>query len=217
MVSQENALRESGDASSPPPRRPDEPDEAFFLDMHPGRSSAVQLPLGGGGGDTARFDAVVVDAPKAKAASAVQDCSVFIVPQVRGHHVTDGRLLTGRVPTHGAHCMKARSRASRRQICIFDTALAHVPSAQAAASTCSVAGSAQGREHEWMFASEEGQAQVAASCRSRRTVLVSMRRGQQYGDVDALKACSQPFENLCFGAERSWASFRLPLTARLRR
>ena len=40
-----------------------------------------------------------------------------------------------------------------------------------------------------MFASAEGQAQVAASCRSRRTVLVSMRRGQQYGDVDALKAC----------------------------
>ena len=47
----------------------------------------------------------------------------------------------------------------------------------------------QGREHEWMFASEEGQAQVAASCRSRRAILVSMRRGQQYGDISALKAC----------------------------
>ena len=47
--------------------------------------------------------------------------------------------------------------------------------------------SAQGREHEWMFASEEGRAQVAASCRSRRTILISMRRGQQYGDLDALK------------------------------
>ena len=52
----------------------------------------------------------------------------------------------------------------------------------------------QGREHEWMFASEEGQAQVAASCRSCRTVLVSMRRGQRYGNIDALKVCSQRSE-----------------------
>ena len=93
MVAQENALRESGDALGPPMRRPDEPDEAFFLDMHPGRSSTVQLPLGGG--NAARFDAVVVDAPKATAASAVQDCSVFIVPQVQGLHVTDDSSSQG--------------------------------------------------------------------------------------------------------------------------
>ena len=103
MVAQENALRESGDAAGLPPRRHDEPDEAFFLDMRPGRSSSVQMPLGGSGG-TARFDAVVVDAPKATAAAAVQDCSVFIVPQVREHHAADGRpfkMLRGMC--HAAH------------------------------------------------------------------------------------------------------------------
>jgi hypothetical protein len=51
-------------------------------------------------------------------------------------------------------------------------------------------GPSQGREHEWMFASEEGRGQVAASCRSRRTILVSMRRSQQYGDVEVLKVCA---------------------------
>jgi len=108
MVAAENALRESSDASGPPPpRRPEEPAEAFFLDMRPGRSSTVQLPLGAGNG-TARFDAVVVDAPKATAASAVQDCSVFIVPQVRHHNATDGSLVTVRAPVQGVHCVSAR-------------------------------------------------------------------------------------------------------------
>ena len=50
----------------------------------------------------------------------------------------------------------------------------------------------QGREQEWMFGAEEGQWQVAASCRSQRVVLVSLRRGLAYGDLDAIKAELSP-------------------------
>jgi hypothetical protein len=46
---------------------------------------------------------------------------------------------------------------------------------------------AQGREHEWLFASEEGQRQLAGACASRRVVVVAMARGQQYGDLAALQ------------------------------
>ena len=107
MVTQENALRESGNATGPPASRPDEPGEAFFLDMRPGRCSTVQLPLGGGG-STARFDAAVVDAPKVTAASAVQDCSVFIVPQVREQHARSGMKAFGWPQRHGAQCSTSK-------------------------------------------------------------------------------------------------------------
>ena len=80
MVTNENALREHGVAPSIRRRRA-EPDEAYFLQVRPGRSTAVPLPLGYDDAG-ARFDAVVVDAPKAQAQRAVQECSVFIVPQV---------------------------------------------------------------------------------------------------------------------------------------
>ena len=82
MVAEENALRKSGGATGPAPRQPDGPDEAFFLDARPGRRFSVTLPLGGDS-SKARFDAVVVDAPAETAETAAQDCSVFIVPQVR--------------------------------------------------------------------------------------------------------------------------------------
>ena len=74
----------------------------------------------------------------------------------------------------------------------------------------------QGREHEWMFASEEGQAQVAASCRSRRTILVSMRRGQQYGGIAALKV--RLLRSCCGGCDVcSGLGLRVNLTSTLTR
>lgn len=60
----------------------------------------------------------------------------------------------------------------------------------------------QGREHEWLFASEEGQRQLAAGCASRRVIIVSLARGQQCGDLAALQVGSAPpsaiaFANFC--------------------
>ncbi len=48
----------------------------------------------------------------------------------------------------------------------------------------------QGREHEWLFASEEGQKQVAAGCASRRVIIVSLGRSQHFGDLAALQVIS---------------------------
>ena len=50
----------------------------------------------------------------------------------------------------------------------------------------------QGREHEWMFRAEEGQWQVAESCRAQRVIIISLRRGEVYGDMNAIKAELSP-------------------------
>ena len=84
MVTEENALRKRGADAAPARRIGAEMDESSFLQLRPGRSTTVLLPLGHDDTD-ARFDAVVADAPKAQAQTAVQECSVFIVPQVRGY------------------------------------------------------------------------------------------------------------------------------------
>ena len=46
----------------------------------------------------------------------------------------------------------------------------------------------QGREHEWLFASEAGQQQVAASCAAKRLILVTLNRGHTFGDSAAVQA-----------------------------
>lgn len=50
----------------------------------------------------------------------------------------------------------------------------------------------QGREHEWLFASSEGQMQVAQGCSARRVVIVSFNRGHQYGSLKAVQAELSP-------------------------
>lgn len=44
----------------------------------------------------------------------------------------------------------------------------------------------QGREHEWLFASVEGQWAVAADCKSKRTVLVILNRGHTFKGTAAV-------------------------------
>ena len=50
----------------------------------------------------------------------------------------------------------------------------------------------QGRESEWLFASEEGQWQVAGQCGCRRVILVSLSRGHTFGPTAAVQAELSP-------------------------
>ncbi len=44
----------------------------------------------------------------------------------------------------------------------------------------------QGREQEWLFASEEGRWQVAGECLSRRVIFVTLNRGHTFKGVQAV-------------------------------
>ncbi|KAM6218573.1 eEF1A lysine and N-terminal methyltransferase isoform 1-T1 [Rhynchocyon petersi] len=46
----------------------------------------------------------------------------------------------------------------------------------------------QGRETEWLFSTEEGRKQLAASAGFRRLVTVALHRGQQYEGMDSIQA-----------------------------
>lgn len=50
----------------------------------------------------------------------------------------------------------------------------------------------QGREHEWLFASPEGQVQVAQGCSARRVIIVSFSRGHDYGSLKAVQTELSP-------------------------
>ncbi len=41
----------------------------------------------------------------------------------------------------------------------------------------------QGREHDWLFGSEEGQWQVAEQCRAARLILLSLNRGHHFASL----------------------------------
>lgn len=45
---------------------------------------------------------------------------------------------------------------------------------------------AQGRESDWLFATEEGQWQVAGECGAHRIILVTLGRGHVYGGVTSV-------------------------------
>lgn len=44
----------------------------------------------------------------------------------------------------------------------------------------------QGREHEWLFATVEGQWAVAADCRAKRVILVILNRGHTFKGTAAV-------------------------------
>ena len=50
----------------------------------------------------------------------------------------------------------------------------------------------QGREHEWLFANEEGQQQLAANCSAQRLVIVCLGRGHAFGTSPAVQAELSP-------------------------
>lgn len=52
--------------------------------------------------------------------------------------------------------------------------------------------SVQGREHEWLFASPEGQGQVAQGCSAKRVIVVSLNRGHLFGSLKAVQAELSP-------------------------
>lgn len=52
--------------------------------------------------------------------------------------------------------------------------------------------SVQGREHEWLFASPEGQAQVAQGCSAKRVIVVSLNRGHFFGSLKEVQAELSP-------------------------
>ena len=50
----------------------------------------------------------------------------------------------------------------------------------------------QGRESEWLFASEEGQGQVAGQCSCRRLILVALGRGHHFSTSAAVQSELSP-------------------------
>ena len=50
----------------------------------------------------------------------------------------------------------------------------------------------QGREHAWLFASGEGQGQVAQGCSARRVIVVSLNRGHTFGSLKAVQGELSP-------------------------
>ncbi len=58
--------------------------------------------------------------------------------------------------------------------------------------SCAVFLVPQGREHEWLFSSEEGRWELLAGCSVTRLVVVSLERGQDYGDMAAIQAELSP-------------------------
>lgn len=50
----------------------------------------------------------------------------------------------------------------------------------------------QGREHEWLFASAEGQGQVAQGCSAKRVIVVSLNRGHTFGSLKAVQGELSP-------------------------
>lgn len=55
----------------------------------------------------------------------------------------------------------------------------------------------QGREHEWMFTSSEGQRQLAAACASKRLIVVSLSRGHSFPPLPALQVGTACNEHAC--------------------
>lgn len=94
IVEAENESRTSGHTLPPQTLAPQQqlvPDAVYFLDLHPGTRTELVLPLHQAsqtlsakksGALVGRFDAVVLDAAEEMAHAAIQECSVFIVPQV---------------------------------------------------------------------------------------------------------------------------------------
>ncbi|KAL0038662.1 hypothetical protein WJX79_002183 [Trebouxia sp. C0005] len=64
--------------------------------------------------------------------------------------------------------------------------------AKRAVRDCAVFIVPQGREHEWLFSSPEGQGQVAQGCSAKRVVLVSLNRGHTFGSMKAVQGELSP-------------------------
>ncbi|DBB16766.1 TPA: hypothetical protein ACH3X3_015005 [Trebouxia sp. C0006] len=64
--------------------------------------------------------------------------------------------------------------------------------AKQAVRDCAVFIVPQGREHEWLFSSPEGQGQVAQGCSAKRVVLVSLNRGHTFGGMKAVQGELSP-------------------------
>ncbi|DBB00023.1 TPA: hypothetical protein ACH3X1_013883 [Trebouxia sp. C0004] len=63
---------------------------------------------------------------------------------------------------------------------------------QRAVHDCAVFIVPQGREHEWLFSSPEGQGQVAQGCSAKRVILVSLNRGHTFGSMKAVQGELSP-------------------------
>jgi hypothetical protein len=64
--------------------------------------------------------------------------------------------------------------------------------ARARAHRCAVFLVPQGREHEWLFASEEGQWQLVEQASAARLILVTLNRGHQFGTSEQVQAELSP-------------------------
>jgi hypothetical protein len=64
--------------------------------------------------------------------------------------------------------------------------------ARARAHRCAVFLVPQGREHEWLFASEEGQWQLVEQASAARLILVTLNRGHRFGTSEQVQAELSP-------------------------
>ncbi|KAL3138414.1 hypothetical protein ABBQ32_006209 [Trebouxia sp. C0010 RCD-2024] len=76
----------------------------------------------------------------------------------------------------------------------FTAAVLDVDAATAkqAVRDCAVFIVPQGREHEWLFTSPEGQGQVAQGCCARRVIVVFLNRGHVFSSLKAVQAELSP-------------------------
>lgn len=65
-------------------------------------------------------------------------------------------------------------------------------SAPARAHRCAVFLVPQGREHEWLFASEEGQWQLVEQASAARLILVTLNRGHRFGSSEEVQSELSP-------------------------
>eukprot|EP00884_Botryococcus_braunii_P023150 jgi/Botrbrau1/9519/Bobra.0211s0010.1 len=180
VVEEERQRRKWRTMSLSPDLKP--PD--IFWELIPGRRVVVDLPL-----DTSQENAGDVSAAQQREFSAVH---VQETSAVQGQGAA-AAAEASRVALDGkdgpAHAGTANGYCGTGVQPRFCAAVLDVDAGRmrAAARTCAVFIVPQGREHEWVFASEEGQRQIAAQCSTGRLIVLSLSHCQQYGSLEEVK------------------------------
>ncbi|KAK9806887.1 hypothetical protein WJX72_006435 [[Myrmecia] bisecta] len=96
--------------------------------------------------------------------------------------------------TDALKVVEAENTARAAATAPFSAAIMDVEKAEAdrAVRDCAVFVVPQGREHEWMFSSEEGHRQIAVSCLSRRVIIVSLNRGHSFASMQSVQSALSP-------------------------
>eukprot|EP00949_MAST-11_sp_MAST-11-sp1_P004448 g4448.t1 len=100
-----------------------------------------------------------------------------------------GRLRAGSRTTLQLWAGQSKHKTPRFNVTVIDTKV-HVKSQ---AGPCAVFIVPQGQEHKWMFASEEGQLQLAEGAGFGRFVIVTLNRSHDFSDMTSVQAELSPY------------------------